>query len=176
MDSFFNLIFENFFIVIIIVVAIFNFLSKAKKDSEPQEQQSEPTREKPKRSIQDLIEEKAEQVRDSYQQTRETVEDEAQKGKNLFEEQRQKQYEQLRNQMQSTQPKENQEKETFPKNKFSEKSLKERTESDGISINRNIKRKLTKQGLAESIVMAEVLGPPRALNPYQNVAMKRKGK
>lgn len=176
MDSFFNLIFENFFIVIIIVVAIFNFLSKAKKDSEPQEQQSEPTREKPKRSIQDLIEEKAEQVKDSYQQTRESVEDNAQKGKNLFEEQRQKQYEQLRNQIQATQPKDDQKKEAFSKRNVPEKNLIEGTESDGISIDGNIKKKLTKQGLAESIVMAEVLGPPRALNPYQNVAIKRKGK
>lgn len=40
---------------------------------------------------------------------------------------------------------------------------------------RQMKEKLTKDGLIEGIVMAEILGPPRALKPYQPVPIKRHG-
>lgn len=38
----------------------------------------------------------------------------------------------------------------------------------------SIKDKLTKESLAESVVMAEVLGPPRAVKPYRSVITERK--
>lgn len=36
------------------------------------------------------------------------------------------------------------------------------------------KNKMTKKGLAESIVMAEILGPPRAKKPYESIISTRK--
>lgn len=36
------------------------------------------------------------------------------------------------------------------------------------------KNKMTKKGLAESIVMAEILGPPRAKKPYESIITTRK--
>lgn len=40
---------------------------------------------------------------------------------------------------------------------------------------RQMKGQLTKDGLIEGIVMAEILGPPRALKPYRSVPMQRHG-
>lgn len=39
---------------------------------------------------------------------------------------------------------------------------------------KQIKKGLTTEGLVNSILMAEVLGPPRARNPYQSVISKRR--
>lgn len=39
---------------------------------------------------------------------------------------------------------------------------------------RRIKRKLTRQGLIDSIVMAEILGPPRARKRYRNLVSERR--
>ncbi|WP_186575747.1 hypothetical protein [Aquibacillus kalidii] len=40
----------------------------------------------------------------------------------------------------------------------------------------SVARNITKRRVAESVVMAEVLGPPRAVKPYQNVAQNRMNK
>ncbi|WP_077621465.1 hypothetical protein [Sediminibacillus massiliensis] len=37
-----------------------------------------------------------------------------------------------------------------------------------------VRKNLSKKGLAESIVMAEVLGPPRAVKPYQDVIQQKR--
>lgn len=42
------------------------------------------------------------------------------------------------------------------------------------SFKKNFKKQLTKEGLVNSIVMAEILGPPRAKRPYENVLTKRR--
>src|SRR5699024_10950928 len=39
---------------------------------------------------------------------------------------------------------------------------------------KDMKKNLTKQGLIDSIVMAEVLGPPRARKPYRSIIYERK--
>lgn len=38
----------------------------------------------------------------------------------------------------------------------------------------NIKTSMTREGLAKSVVMAEVLGPPRAVKPYRSIISERK--
>lgn len=40
---------------------------------------------------------------------------------------------------------------------------------------KQMKGQLTKDGLIEGIIMAEILGPPRALKPYRSVPMRRLG-
>lgn len=48
---------------------------------------------------------------------------------------------------------------------------------DEVQMKSRVKQRLTtKQGLIDSIVMAEVLGRPRALEPYSNVLTRRKEK
>ncbi|WP_226036942.1 hypothetical protein [Aquibacillus saliphilus] len=44
----------------------------------------------------------------------------------------------------------------------------------GPKKNISIKRNLTKKGLAESVVMAEVLGSPKSLKPYRSVINNRR--
>jgi len=41
-------------------------------------------------------------------------------------------------------------------------------------LQKGLKGRLAKEGLIESVIMAEVLGPPRALNPYKNDRFRRK--
>ncbi|MFD2630868.1 hypothetical protein [Oceanobacillus kapialis] len=59
-------------------------------------------------------------------------------------------------------------------------SLKERSkEDDHLSASqkqfkRKLNRNLTKQGLANGVIMAEILGPPRAKKPYRTVVQERK--
>lgn len=40
-------------------------------------------------------------------------------------------------------------------------------------VKRQMKKKLSRQGVTESIIMAEVLGPPRARKPYKSVIAER---
>lgn len=177
MDSFFSLIFENFFIVIIIIVAIVNILSKAKGESQSTTRTEQPNdNQKQRKTIQDVFEEKIEQAKDSYQQAKDTLTDEAETQAETIEEQRQKQYNQLKERIQTEQPMKTEEKEyqkQFEKRIGLAKESQNEASEKVITNHALLQKKLTKQGLAESIVMAEVLGPPRALNPYQNVAMKR---
>lgn len=50
------------------------------------------------------------------------------------------------------------------------KIQKQKVRKTNLSIAKNV----SKKGLAESVVMAEILGPPRALKPYRNVVHNRK--
>lgn len=56
--------------------------------------------------------------------------------------------------------------------KYSAPDLHEK-KSHALSKN-DMKKHFTKQGLKESIVMMEVLGPPRALRPYRSALERRK--
>lgn len=40
-------------------------------------------------------------------------------------------------------------------------------------VKRQMKKRITKNGLAESIIMAEILGPPRARKPYKSIITER---
>ena len=184
MDSFFDLIFNNFFIVIIIIFAIVNLFSKSKKASEEaQQDNSQDTGREPhkKRSIQDLIEEKVEEAKESYQQMQDTVAPESKEKPKprpkseatiSIEEQRQEQYEQLKRRLQ---PSHQQKGEEDVYNRLAQKQqVGAKPQSTDLAVSEHLGERLTREGLAESIVMAEVLGPPRALNPYQNVAMRRR--
>ncbi|WP_042223420.1 hypothetical protein [Oceanobacillus manasiensis] len=50
----------------------------------------------------------------------------------------------------------------------------EQLSSSQKKFKKQINRNLTKQGLANGIIMAEILGPPRAKKPYRNVISERK--
>lgn len=174
MESFFELIAGNFFFVIIIVVAIINLFSKAKKATETtqNEDTKDPRQQKP--TLQERIEEKVEQARESYQQVKDTIETETKERTKSVDEQRKEQYDQLRRRIQSDQH--NSVGEHRVDVKTPKKQDESQPETEAISFEKHLEKNLTKQGLAESIVMAEVLGPPRALNPYQNVAVRRRSK
>jgi len=174
MDSFFELIFGNFFIVIIIIVAIINMLSKTKTGNQSRDRNTERESTQERRTIQERLEEKVEQVKESYQQAAETLSSEVEETTNTFEDQRQAQYEQLKQRIQSEQQYDNMKDKSNVDLKLPTQAAVNQDATEDMDVNNYITKNLTKQGLAESIVMAEVLGPPRALNPYQNIAMKRR--
>ncbi len=46
--------------------------------------------------------------------------------------------------------------------------------SDTLHSQPSLNLQITQQKLMESVIMAEVLGPPRSLNRYENIALKRR--
>jgi|SRR5699024_5944324 len=189
MDSFFDFIFGNFFIVIIIVVGLINLFSKGKQaNDQTRERQERNTnterrpvssaeREQPK-SLSEVLEQKVEQAKETFQQASNTYKDASDQLPKSIEEQRAEQYEELRRRMQT--PQTNQQDRSkdssnlSAENKVKDVDSMEQTTPKDLEVAYHLQRNLTREGLAESIVMAEVLGPPRALNPYRNVAAKRR--
>ncbi|MEI3613346.1 hypothetical protein [Pseudogracilibacillus sp. SO30301A] len=171
MESFFDFIAEYFFLVIIIVAVIINFLSKGRREENKQEQTPKKTQRR--RPTMADMRETYEQAKEMVFDTKKEIENSTQTVEKSIEQQRHEQYERLRNRYKPTtltDSKDHNEKiysgsESRPLNV-------ERQESEAINV--NLDKKLTSKGLIESVIMAEVLGPPRALRPYQNIITKRK--
>lgn len=107
-----------------------------------------------------------------YGQENRDIDDEAV----TFEEQRERQMEQLAGRMNTSLDVE-EELENIPeyKNVINSPIQKEPAlhSEEKIKMRRRIHGKLTKDGLVDSIIMAEVLGRPRALAPYKNILSKK---
>ncbi len=172
MESFFDFIFGNIFIVIIIVGAIINFLSKGKQ--EEKKQNSAPDRPQP--TVPDLKESKPyEKARETLHEARKKIERKAEIPTRSIEEHVQEQYDRLRNQYQSSREIETDSLHSTSLPLRQENQMEvQRTEEEHPSVQVNLDKKLTSKGLIESVIMAEVLGSPRALNPYQNIITKRR--
>ncbi|HIV73639.1 MAG TPA: hypothetical protein H9895_00990 [Candidatus Pseudogracilibacillus intestinigallinarum] len=194
MDSFFDFIFGNLFFVIIIVAAIINFFNSAKKEEEKKrrqqqqrqqrrtnqpeqtrQQQEQKERKMPTFSdLQDQLKEQLDQFLEpeekktpSKKEKQSTIGvDHATETLESIEEQRQKQYERLRSQYQS------QSNEEDVKEDLSALLKPKKAAKQDVSI--AIEKKLTREGIVEGIIMAEVLGPPRALKPYDTNPMNRR--
>lgn len=170
MESFFEFIFANFFIVIIIVAAIINFLNRGRREENKQEQAPKQQRHRP--TISDMRE-TYEQAKETILETRQELERKVQPIDQSAEDQRQEQYERLRSRYQPTLHTESKDqKKTMHMQSHSLHVEGEEVEYPEIKV--NLDKKLTSKGLIESVIMAEVLGPPRALSPYQNIVSKRK--
>lgn len=95
-----------------------------------------------------------------------------------IEEQRERQMAQLAGRMNTEMDAEEQENEK-PSDNSMESPSKRIKETDASShakdkMKKRMRGKLNKQGLVDSVVMAEVLGQPRSRKPYQNVLTRRK--
>src|SRR5699024_11147944 len=117
--------------------------------------------------------------KETFQQASNTYKDASDQLPKSIEEQRAEQYEELRRRMQT--PQTNQQDRSKDSSNLSAEnkvkdvdSMEQKTTPKDLEVAYHLQRNLTREGLAESIVMAEVLGPPRALNPYRNVAAKRR--
>src|SRR5699024_2353279 len=86
-----------------------------------------------------------------------------------IEEQRQKQYERLASNIAEASDMYEEELPSYAKQM--EVKNEKRKKSD---FEKQFKGHLTKKGLANSIIMAEVLGPPRSKQPYESIVMKRR--
>ena len=172
MESFFEFIFANFFLVIIIVAAIINFLNRGRREENKQEPAPKQQRRRP--TISDMRE-TYEQAKETIVETRQELEKKAQPIDQSVVDQRKEQYERLRSRYQPTLHTESKEqKKTMQLGMQSHSLHVEGEEVEYPEIKVNLDKKLTSRGLIESVIMAEVLGPPRALSPYQNIVSKRK--
>lgn len=59
-----------------------------------------------------------------------------------------------------------------PERRVQKNTEEKNTKSRDVAI--NMKTGMTREGLAKSVVMAEVLGPPRAVKPYRSIISERK--
>lgn len=164
MEGFWGFISSNIVFVVIIVAALLNFLNRGRKTEEEQERQRpvNPTANQNNRS--DQRKAQVEQPVKRVKQTIKTVQESVSKS---MEEQRQEQYDRLKRQYESSSQYDE------PKRDVKERKLQPEQE-EVVQVNIKLEDKLSSKGLIESVIMAEVLGPPRALNPYQNIVMKRK--
>jgi|SRR5690625_196047 len=176
MEAFVEFVFGNPILVFVIIAALFNILNKGKKSNEEQQKprpvqptqmprQSNQERETIRTRLEKTIQEQAKQLKTTIEQSVAKTEQSVEK---TIEEQRQAQYDRLRSQYStSTTEKEIGENVSF----IDEKIINDHHELEKVSV--NLEKKLTTKGLMESVMMAEILGPPRAHNPYQNIVVKR---
>lgn len=173
MESFFDFIFGNLFFVIIIIAAIFNFFNKSKQEEaqERSKEQAGPERESTRRpTLRERMEEALLDLEDEWKSTQETepVEDKQATKMPSVEEQRQAQYERLRNQYQTA---------TVDEDDYAAETRTMKTkeqEKELEKIKTTAHRKMTKKTLVDGVIMAEILGPPRALKPYESVIQERR--
>lgn len=192
--SFFDFIFDNLFIVAIVLIGLFNLFSgSVKKKVSEQERKSQqrevsrapverehpsqrPSEAKPLgrfETVAERLEQKAEELGRKVERK---IDDfsQQQKPAKSADEQRQEQMDRLKKEIQQrhTQIESRQIKKTnsSPTNESAHASETiDASEVDELRLN----QKLTTSGLIDSVVMAEVLGPPRAMQPYRNIAAKR---
>ncbi|GGP12660.1 hypothetical protein [Oceanobacillus neutriphilus] len=175
-------IFDNLFLVIIIISGLITFLGDSKRRQEEQKKkQSTPpqnqtqTRQRQQRSPQEMrtrqqTQRKREQPRAERQVYREGARPDISAGS--IEEQQKKQMERLANRYQtSSQDLENAEQ------KFKDLMVNRNVEEVNPGkreMKRRISGNLDGKGLVNGIIMAEVLGSPRAKQPYRSIVQKRK--
>lgn len=164
METFFDFIFDNLFIVILIVSGLIGLFNKSKQEQEEEKRpaQRPKTPEMPKRQPEQPMNRRTTQTDTGKQ----TVKQSYQLSENSYEQARQQQYEELKSRYQAA----------VDNEKISDISSrinsKKETE-DNIQVDMDLKKKITQKGLMESVVMAEVLGPPRARKPYHNILNRR---
>lgn len=192
MESFFDFITQNLFLVVLIITGLIGYFNKQKsaQNREREERTDSIEQEQPKKQskldetlkrVRDMVETLETSLEEPNPKKRTTYQTERTKIENLqedsreqserqipsFMEERQLQYENLKNQYEST---------LYSDYDFNSPSLlEEKKQSAGneIDIQVNLDKKLTAKGLIESVIMAEVLGPPRARKPYERFGHKR---
>lgn len=188
MESFFEFISEYFFLVILIVTGLIGYFNKQKgqdssehdesSDSTGQKQAKKSTLDETMKRVKDIVEkietslEEPKPVKKTTYQTERTrnEKDNVEQLKEhipSYMEERHQQYEVLKNQYESS---------SYRDYDFSDVSfLEENQKSVGnqIDVEVSLDKKLSTKGLIESVIMAEVLGPPRAKKPYERFGHKR---
>ena len=173
MDELINLVVKNPFILILIIGALYSlFKGKPKPETDNREQQQHQQREQRRQTIQN----RKEQVQTS--QRKEQKRSNQSKGQKLgqlsIEEQRERQMKRLKSQMASPEHQSFKHKDNVAEKRREAEVQQLHNSLEQQKFKRKVKSGLTKEGLLNSIVMAEVLGPPRAKKPYKSVIEERK--
>lgn len=221
--NFLDFIFDNFFIVVIVVFAIFNLLSGSSKNKQSSEDGKKTGRFD---SLSDRFEEKLEEfgqkLEDGFDSPSQSSSDSSSSGsrpetfnknpyperefkkdsydeeefnkrpykekefkkepiqQTSYEAQRQEQYDRLKRDAQSAAEHYSKETEKYEHKAKIPDALGEKGETQSNNHDKktkvgpiHIENKLTPSGLIDSVIMSEVLGPPRARKPFKNVAAQR---
>jgi len=169
MDGLIDLILENPFFLVILIGGIISLLKG--KSEKPEENESTTNRPKPVQAKKPF--------EHSHQKTRTRSPEKvvsAPISSKSIEELREEQM--LRFTGQTDSEEDQRETETHrafdvKEDKVSEVKFKNRNEK---AFKRNFNKSLTRKGLVNSVIMAEVLGAPRARRPYQSVIAKRRNR
>jgi hypothetical protein len=175
MEALLELIFGNFFIVLLIIVGILGFLrdSSAKQKEEERKRRSRPTKPVPQasRNPQSSRDDSRTTVRDTLEKARETISSVS------VEEQQKDQMEKLADRF-NTRANEKldevQEGVTTAARNVLQEADKVDLSKEQEQIKKGVTQSLRGKGLINGIIMSEVLGPPRARKPYQSVIAERR--
>ncbi len=172
-ENLIDFVFNNLFIVIIVIAIVSNLVSGSKKTRNQNEQReadySSSTGEaetKEPETLESKIERNLKKFENIFEpekvyEKRVPESKPVEKAMTSIEEQRKKQRDALANRFQTTTDTD------VSKGKVSLDLTPVMGQNKKTSISKkNLKKRMTKKGLQESIIMAEVLGKPRALKPY----------
>ncbi|MGM8213520.1 hypothetical protein ACLIBH_12155 [Virgibacillus sp. W0430] len=171
MEGFIDLITSNFILLFIIISGL---ISLFKNKSNQQQENKEPSN-VPKTYPKEVETKQYKKVEERVQDTIQSL---------STEEQREKQLERLKDQVRGMSRRESDQMTTsrndqaFQSTAVTHKNNQLLTnkdkEADQTSLQKQITGRLNQKGLVESIIMAEVLGPPRSVNPYRPRISNRK--
>lgn len=179
MNDIIELIMGNMFVVIIIIGVLIKLFSgsKAKQNESTNEEQNENANQNKPQSIfqqvkSEIEQQKQAQTLENERRHKETVArstNQSSQPSQSVEQQREAQLNRLKKNHQATSIKAD--------NSQSRMRNQPNIANQEISDNQigpiKLSKKLTQKGLIESVIMAEVLGSPRALNPYRSVTSNR---
>ena len=174
MNFFIDLILENIVFFLIILFAILNMIGRMKNENEQKRERRERIErpvemEKRTQHNKSKVEQKPKLTR-AEQLAKETAEQELKS----IEEQRQKQVERLKRKFQSSYTLDEVEQVDLASGKRQiEMNTKLKLRENG-KYYLNLENRFTRKGLIESVIMAEVLGPPKARNRIRNRYVKRR--
>lgn len=177
MGGFLELIFDNIFVVIIIISAIMGLFGKKSEEAEKQKQQGNRPKPAP-----NPVSRSQRNVRPEANRTtgsKQTKSNVPQSSKPMvstisIEEQQKAQIERLKNTFNSVENNaiDDISHHAFVANPIT-KSINELSKEQA-NYKKQIRTNLTRKGLVNGIIMSEVLGSPRARNPYQSIVEQRR--
>lgn len=182
MESLIELILDNPFLLFIIIAGVVSFFSRLTSTTNPEESQEnserETTRHSPVRDVMKRMQEMAELLDPEMEKKKHQQEVEAKKKakeskekveRYSFEQQREEQYKRLKEQFQTNSSTDDTD-ETIAKDspifKETESEILDGTRQTQVKV--NLKSKLEAGGIIESVIMSEILGPPRARKRYNS--------
>lgn len=166
MEDLINALLRNPFLILLLLGGLFSLFSNKEKNKEQENEKvgPPPTTQKERKPIRERN--VTRERHDPVQQPVKTA---------SIEEQREKQLQRITDQLIRVGESTEEDIRTLKQHKSTpiNNQTKSPNNASSSSFKRQFKENLTKEGIVQGIVMAEVLGPPRAKKPYQKYTRKR---
>lgn len=170
MDSIFDLIeglFSNFYIVIVIIAGIIG-LFKSNTEKQKQEQRKTQTNPRPTATPSGANQRKPERVRATRAEQQQTI------SMKTIEEQQEEQMKRLAGKYNANAKQAVDTSHTAFKGENSLREPEKHTSENHNQLKKQMRNNLGRKGLINGIIMAEVIGSPRAKKPYRSVIDERR--